>query len=211
MKELVIIGAGGFGREVYNLALETNDYGSKFIIKGFLDDNKNALDSFENYKPIIGSVNDYGIESNDVFVCAMGNVVQKEKCVTMIKKKGGEFISLIHPTAHIGINTEIGVGSIVCFNACISCDVTIGNFVSIQPFAALGHDVKVGDWCHLNAYAFLGGRVEVLERATIHTGAIVVPQKKVAEESIVGANSVVIRNVKKGKTVFGIPADYIEF
>lgn len=211
MKHLLIIGARGYGREVYNLFLECSNSLEDTCCKGFLDDKNDALLGFPNYPPIISSVEDYEVETDDVFICALGDVSYKKKYAEIILNKGGKFINLIHPTAHIGINTKLGVGCIVGYNANISCDITIDDFVTIQPFAALGHDVKVGKWCHLNAFCFLGGKVEVGEQSTIHTGAIIVPSKKVANNSIVGAGAVVIRNVKSGKTVFGNPAECIEF
>jgi sugar O-acyltransferase (sialic acid O-acetyltransferase NeuD family) len=206
MKNLIIIGARGFGREVYCLATETKEYNVDFDIKGFLDDKADALDGYKNYPPILDSVENYVIQENDVFICALGDPTYKKKYATIIQEKGGEFISLIHPTAHIGLNSIIGKGCIICANSFISCDVTLGDFVTVQPFSMLGHDAKVSSNCQLNTYSFLGGFVEIGNNVTLHTGAIVVPHKKVYDNSIVGAGSVAIRNVKENTTVFGIPA-----
>ena len=92
MKNLLIIGARGFGREVYNLFLESKSNLPDIQIKGFLDDKADALDSFSNYPSIISSVEDYIIEETDVFVCALGDVNYKKKYVEIIKSKGGKFI-----------------------------------------------------------------------------------------------------------------------
>lgn len=61
MKNLLIIGARGFGREIYNLALESIGYGTEFTIKGFLDDKKEALDGYDGYPSIISSVENYAV------------------------------------------------------------------------------------------------------------------------------------------------------
>lgn len=206
MKRLLIIGARGFGREIYNLATECDGYGSDFVVAGFLDDKSDALDGYEGYPSILGSVEDYDIGEKDVFVCALGDVLYKRKYVQMILDKGGEFMPLIHPNAYVSKNVKMGTGCIVCRNALISCDVTLGDFVTIQPFSDLGHDARVGDFCHLNTYAFLGGYAELGEMVTVHTGGIVLPHKKINDNATVGAGSVVIRNVKEGTTVFGQPA-----
>lgn len=206
MKHLIIIGARGFGREIYNLAIECDGYGRDFIVTGFLDDKSDALDGYEDYPSILGAVEDYNIQENDIFVCALGDVFYKKKYVQMVLDKNGEFMTLIHPNAYISKNVKVGTGCIICRNALISCDITIGDFVTIQPFSDLGHDVRVGDYCHLNTYAFLGGYAELGEMVTIHTGGIVLPHKKINDKATVGAGSVVIRNVKEEMTVFGLPA-----
>lgn len=206
MKRLMIIGARGFGREIYNLATECEGYGRDFVVAGYLDDKSDALDGYEGYPSILGSVEDCNVGADDVFICALGDVRYKRKYVQMILDKGGEFMSLIHPTAYISRNVKMGTGCIVSRNALVSCDVTLGDFVTIQPFSDLGHDARVGNFSHLNTYAFLGGFAEIGEMVTIHTGGKVLPHKKVGNNATVGAGSVVIRNVKEGITVFGMPA-----
>ena len=96
MKNIIIIGAGGFGRECYAIALACIENGADFIVKGFLDDNNEALNGYANYPKIIGKLSTYEIEENDAFVCAIGNPKTKEKCTNMILERGGEFINLIH-------------------------------------------------------------------------------------------------------------------
>ena len=95
MKNLIIIGARGYGREIFHFAKESIGYGTDFIIKGFLDDNSDALDGYDGYPPILDSVEDYGIEEDDVFTCALGDVNYKRKYVNLILSKGGEFINII--------------------------------------------------------------------------------------------------------------------
>lgn len=79
-----------------------------------------------------------------MFVCALGDVHYKQKYVEIIKTKGGEFISLEHPSVEVETNVKIGVGCIIRGHSTISCDVTIGNLVTIMGFCVTGHDAKVG-------------------------------------------------------------------
>lgn len=210
MKNLVIIGAGSYGREIYNLALECNGYGTNYVIKGYIDNLYEEV-GYTNYPSILGIVDEYTPEENDVFVCALMDVDIKKKYIDIILEKGGSFISLIHKSARIWQNTTIGSGCIICDNVSISCDVQIGNFVTIQTLSIIGHDCEIGDYSHLNCFTFLGGKCKVGELSTINTGAILHPGKKTGCHALVGAGSVVLRNVKDGKAVFGNPADYIEF
>ena len=209
MKNLLIIGARGYGREIFNYALQCREYNSEWTIKGFLDDNSSALLNYTGYPAIISPVETYEIQPEDVFICALGDVNYKYKYVEIIKDKGGVFISIIHPTATIFSNTIIGEGFIACPYTIISCDIKIGDFVTINSFSELGHDVLVGNYCHINTYAFLGGFVKIGDFSTIHTGAKIIPTVNVGSHTIVGAGSVVIKKVKDNCTVFGNPAKVI--
>lgn len=204
MKHLLIIGARGFGREVYNLFLDCKF--ADIDCKGFLDDKADALAEYSNYPPIISSVESYIPKPDDVFICALGDVAYKEKYASVLLEKGGIFISLIHPSASISMNTTIGQGCIIEKNAIVSCDVTIGDFVTVMPQAVLGHDTQVGDWSHIGSFAFMGGFSKLGRSVTLHPTVNILPHKKVGDNATVGAGSVVIRPVQEGRTVFGIPA-----
>lgn len=207
MKNLIIIGARGFGREIYNIAIKTKEYNTEWTIKGFLDDKADALNGFKNYPPIISSVEDYQVQDEDVFICALGDVGYKKKYVNLILIKGGKFTNIIHPTSIIvNNNTKLGIGVIVGALTYISNDVTIGNFVTIQNHSVVGHDVKIGDYCQINALTFFGGFSELKESVTVNPNASIAPKKVVAENTVVGLNSAVIKDTRPNTTVYGNPA-----
>ena len=210
MKDLYIIGARGFGREVYGLAKECTGFQNDYVIKGFLDDKSDALEGMEDYPPIIDSVEKFIPSENDVFICALGDPHWQKHYAKIIMDKGGKFISLIHPSATIGKNTKIGKGCIIHQKAIISCDITLGDFVTCQSLSVLGHDVFVEDYCHLGSFSMFGGYSRIGSLTTVHPGAIVLPHTKVEENCIVGAGAVVIRKVKSGSTVFGNPAKVLK-
>jgi sugar O-acyltransferase (sialic acid O-acetyltransferase NeuD family) len=209
MKKLLIIGARGFGREVYTLSTQTNEYGKEWSIKGFLDDKVDALEGFENYPPIISSVEDYEVKDEDLFVCALGDTTQKKKYIGMILEKGGKFANVIHPTSIIGANTKIGSGVIICPFTYVSNDITMGNFVTVQTHSAVGHDTVIGDYAQINALTFFGGYSEIEDGATINPGAMIAPKKKVGQNTIIGLNSSVVRDIESNCTAYGNPAKKI--
>lgn len=211
MKNLVIIGARGFGREYYNGLKLRKDYGKTFVIKGFLDDKYDALSSFEGYAPILSSVEDYVIEPDDVFTCALGDPHCRKKYVNIIRERGGRFLTLINSKSIIHPNAQIGEGVMISAFCCISANVKIGDFTTIQHFCNIGHDVQIGSFCALESYTFMGGFSVIGNDVTLHTRATILPHVKVGEGAIVGAGSVVLRNVKAGMTVFGVPAKKVEF
>jgi len=209
MKHLLIIGARGFGREVYNLFLTCKAAGLELDCIGFLDDKTDALDGYGNYPPIVSSVEEYSIQEGDVFICALGDVTYKRKYSEYMLNKGAEFISLIHPSVQFGLNTKIGNGCIIRAEASVSCDIQIGNFVTIMGYSILGHDVRIGNYCHIGAHSFMGGFSILEDQVTLHPNVKVMPHKKIGFNSIVGIGSTIMKNVNPNITVFGSPAKKI--
>ena len=211
MKNIIIIGARGYGREYYQSSSQHSDYGKAFTIKGFLDDKSDALNGFDGYPPILSSVEDYIVQADDVFVCALGNSYARAKYIDIIRKKNGKFHSSIHPTAIICDGVELGEGITISQFCTISANVKIGDFTTVQAYSTFGHDAQIGKFCSIEAYTFLGGFAQIGNYVTLHTRATILPHIKVGDNSIVGAGSVVIKNVKENITVFGNPAKKIEF
>ena len=211
MKHLLIIGARGWGREVFDIAEACIKAGIEIDVKGFLDDKMDALQGLEHYPPIIGPVETYEIQEDDVFICALGDVDYKNHYARLIQDKGGEFISLIHPTAILGNNAKYGIGCVVGAYANLSSDTRIGDFVTISIRAGMGHDSKIGDYSHIGGNCVISGFVTIGEYVTMHPGCLVVPHRKIGDHSVIGTGSVVLGNVKADTTVFGNPAKKVEF
>ena len=211
MKNLIIIGARGFGREAYNAFCGYYGNEKEWRVKGFLDSKSDALDGYAGYPPIIGSPEDYEVRSEDCFFCAMGDVKWRRYYAEMLLNKGGKFISIVSPKLKTDRNTTYGVGCFIEGNASISCDIHIGDFTFIFGPSVLGHDVQVGDFCHLGAFTFMGGFSKLEDNVTLHPGAQVLPHKIVKQGAIVGAGSVVRKNLTAETTVMGVPAKKIEF
>lgn len=211
MKHLVIIGARGWGREIYAAVRNTKAYQDlEYDVKGFLDDKTDALDGLKgDFPPILGSVESYEVQPDDVFFCAMGDSQWRKHYVEMISSKGGHFITVVNPMARINPTATIGEGTYIGAYSIISDNVVIGNHCVLQCFNDLGHDAEVGDYVSIESYVFLGGGAKIGDMSTMHTKSSVIPHKTIGKNCIVGINSVVMRNIKDGKTVFGIPAKEI--
>lgn len=206
MKNLLIIGARGYGRGVCDIARSMPGYGKDFSIKGFLDDKSDALDGYNGYPPIIDSVEHYDIQDGDVFACALGDVKYKKKYIQIILSKGGEFYNIIHSSASVGQNTKIGKGVIIGYGTQIDCDVTIGDFCNIQTNAVIGHDSRIGDWCMIDCFAFTGGFAKIGEGVTLHTHSTIIPKLEVGDYAVINAGSLCIRKVKPYSVMLGNPA-----
>lgn len=211
MKELVIIGAGGMGRDIYWSARCCHGYGEDFIIKGFLDDDLSSQDGFEDYPPLLGTIDNYKIQENDVFTCSIGNVQTKAKVCETLKAKGARFYTLINKTAIVHEHTILGEGCYVGEYALIGTEATIGDNCLIQAFSIIGHDCKIGNYVRIDTHSVIIGGVEIDNRATIHTAAVVSHKVIVGEDAVVAACSFVIKKVKPGTTVCGNPAKRLDY
>ena len=205
MKNLIIIGAGGMGRTIYSNALESIGYGEKFVVKGFIDDNLNALDGFSNYPPLIGTIKDYIPQPDDVFVSSIGGA-SRRACMEEIISRGGEFMELIHQTARIYTNAKLGKGNFIGAYTVIGNDAEIGDYNMIQSYTVIGHDAKIGSWNRIDTHVTCVGGIIVEDDVNIHTSAVISHKVRVETGAHVGALSFVIRKVKAGTTVMGNPA-----
>lgn len=205
MKHLVIIGAGGMGRTLYDLARESLGYMTDFTVKGFLDDNPTALDNFSWYPPIIDKISDYVPQHGDIFVSSLGGNVRRV-CMESIISRGGEFISLVHKTARIGSNVIMGKGNVIGAFTTLGADAVIGDYNMIQSYTVIGHDVHIGNWNRIDTHVTCVGGVIIENETNIHTSAVINHGVVVESAARVGACSFVIRRVKSGTTVMGNPA-----
>lgn len=210
MKNLVIIGAGGFAREIYDLANVCFQGDAGFKVKGFLSDGPSNIEAMR-YPPVLSTVAGYDVQPGDVFFCAIGKVSDRKKTVTLILDKGGTFINLVHPTAVISPSVRLGVGVGIKAFCVLASDVIVGDFTFLQSSVIMGHDVQVGKYCQVNSFAFFAGYSKVHDLVSINAGAKLVQNTVVEENAVVGMGSVVLNKVKAGTTVFGIPAKRISF
>lgn len=200
MKQLVIIGASAMGREACSYA---RDCGMK--VKGFLDSRKAILRGHDDYPDIIGLVEDYKIANDDVFVCAVGDPQDRKRYVDIIQRRGGRFVSILHPTAYIGHNVNVGEGCIVCPHATASADVNIGKHVIINVNASINHDNQIGDFSTICPGARLAGRVKTGAFVFIGIGSTIISDVEIGENVFVAAGAVVVKSHSSGM-LMGVPA-----
>lgn len=210
MKELIIVGAGGFGRELLQWVKDINKAQDKWLIKGFIDDNPHALDVLECDYSVIGSVEDWQPSNEEVFACAIANPVIKEKVTTLLKTRGAIFEKIIHPTALIGDHDSIGEGLVVYPHSCVTVNATVGSFVTLLSSSIIGHDAIVGDFTTISSYSDITAGVNIGKRVFLGSHSTIVPKRKIGDDAYIGAGSVVVTNVKENKKVMGNPAKKIE-
>ncbi len=227
MKNLLIIGAGGFGREVLMMAIDNPCYGVDWVIKGFLDSRSHILDDVakdsnllpdamayspekrQHYNrdyPVLADPLTYQPQADDVFLCAVGAPADRRKYAEPLLAKGAQFIRLVHPLSAVSTFAEVGAGSIIGPYASMSPDSKIGCHVSVSSYTALAHDVRVDDWVEIGAHCLVAGNVSIHTGARIHPGSIITPKSSIGEHAVVAAGSVVFKQVPAHTTVMGNPA-----
>ena len=210
-KNLLIIGAGGFGREVLQWVKDINKIKPTWNIIGFIDDNLSALEKIECDYKVVGTIKDWKPKENERFVMAIAHPKTKQEIARNLKNKGAIFTSLIHPTASISDMAQIGEGLVMYPHSLITVNTKIGDFVTILSFNEVGHDAVIGNYCTISSYCDITGGVKLGDRVFLGSHATIIPQRKVGNDVYIGAGSVVISNLKSSIHVFGNPAVKIDF
>ena len=196
-KKLVIIGASGHGKVIADIALKNG-----YEIVGFLDDN-DSLQEICGF-PVLGSIkNVCQYKENCEFVIAIGNNEIREKIATTYDVK---WATLIHPSAIIGMQVQIGEGTVIMANAVINPCVTIGRHCIINTGAIVEHDNAIEDYVHISVGVKLAGTVFVGHNTWIGIGAVVSNNLRICDNCVIRAGAVVVDNIDKSGNYQGVPA-----
>lgn len=205
MKDLIIVGASGFGREIAQYIEDINKEANTWNILGFIDDNLEALKGIEHEYKVIDTIHGHTPTPDVAYVCALALPKVKRKIVELLESRGARFITLVHPTARVSQYAKIGHGCVITPNSNINTEAIIGDFVAVLA-SGIGHDASVGNYSTLSGHVCVNGHVQIGTDVYVGCGALIAPSKKIGDGATVGIGSVVISNVKPGVTVFGNPA-----
>ena len=204
MNKLIIIGAGGHGKVIADIAQKLGRY--EEIV--FLDDRgvKEELGF-----PIIGKTSDVQkyVNSADFFV-AIGDRGVRCEFIEKLLSIGATVPTLIHPSAIIGSNVKIGVGSAIMAGVVIGPCAVIGKGVIVNTCSSIDHDCKVGDYCHISVGVHLAGTVTLGKKVIIGAGAIVKNNVNIADDCILDAGAVVIEDVDLAGTIVSVSVKRVE-
>ena len=208
MKKLIIVGCGGFARELYWHAQDSLGYLETWELKGFLDGDVRLPEAeYEKLElPVVGDIASYEIQPDDVFVCAVGTPAVRKKMSEALRARGGKFFTLMHKTAIVHGTAQIGEGTILCPRVSIHDHAVIGKDVLFNGNSGAGHDVTVGDHSCFMGGCSLCGYAQIGRETYWGDGACALPHSRVDDGAFVGARSVVFKHVRAGQKVFGNPA-----
>ena len=204
---IVIVGAGGHGRELHwalSAALEAGSSAARIV--GFVDDQRPVDGLLERIGSAwLGQI-DALADHAGRWVLGIGAPGSRARVFERVDGVGDGPIDVIHPSVLVGPDVLWGDGFVACANVSITTHVRFGMHVHCNRHVTIGHDCVVGDFVSLHPAAVLSGNVTVGERTMIGAGAVVLPGVTIGRDVQVGAGAVVTRAVPDGATVVGSPA-----
>lgn len=208
MKDIVIIGAGGFAREVVWLIEENNKRNPEWNILGFISESKDS--SLLTY-PILGN-DEWLLNCNREInaVCCVGNADLREKIISKYKDSKINFPTIISNNAIVSSQTKIGNGVIICAGTIITVNVEIDDFCIINLDCTIGHEAKLGSFVTMYPSVNVSGNVNVGRNTELGTGSSVIHGMNIGEHVILGASAAVVRDIPSWTTAVGVPAKVIK-
>lgn len=203
--QIVLIGAGGFGRETAGLVASL----AGVEALGFLDDAPQLQGKTLARLGVLGSLDLLPSMPEVGVVITMGNPQDpaiRSRIVERLSLPAERYRTLIHPMATVGPDVEIGAGTVIHAGSVFTQDIRIGRHVAIMPNVVFTHDDQVGDFATLGAGAMLAGSVVVEDSAYVGSGATVREGCRIGPGAVVGMGSVVLTDVPGGEAWAGVPA-----
>ncbi len=213
LKDLYIIGAGGFGREVAWLVEKINRVEPTWKLEGFIDDNADIHGIIQDGYSVVGNCDYLMNVMEEVWVvCAVGTAKIRKEIIKKLKKfTNVKFATLIDPDVICSQRMNIGEGSIICAGTIITVDISIGKHVIINLDCTIGHDDIIHDFATIYPSVNISGNVVIGECAELGTGTKIIQGIAIGKESVIGAGAVVIHNIPEKCTAVGSPAKPIKF
>jgi sugar O-acyltransferase (sialic acid O-acetyltransferase NeuD family) len=209
---LVIIGAGGFGREVHDVVDAINaqvGVGARPIeVVGYLADGGADVDLLPDGVPFLGPVEMLtGLPADVSYVIGIGSGVARRRIDQWAIGHGRQAATLIHPSAQIGRNrVSFGPGTIIGATCVVTTNVRVGRHVHLNIGATVGHDVVLGDYVTVNPQVAISGYVVLEDEVELGAASTVIPRRRIGARTVVGAGAAVIRDLPADVTAVGVPA-----
>ncbi len=200
--KLIIIGASGHGKVVADIAIKTNKWKSI----AFLDEDESIKTSLG--LEVVGKSDDaynYNYKDEVDFFVAIGNNTIREEIQEKLISKGFSVVKIVHPSAIIGTDVEIGIGTVIMAGVVINSSSKIGNGCIINTSCSLDHDNIIGDYVHISPGSNLAGAVTVGKGCWLGVGSVVSNNINICSGCKVGAGAVVVKDITELGTYVGVP------
>lgn len=205
---LIIVGAGGFAKEIAFLASRLKSCN----LIGFVDDNYASLPKKILRKPVLGSIDSLLKYSSKTSV-AIGIAnpkIKKQVYIKLAKNRNLDFPNLMDPSALIGIQVRQGIGNILMANTTYTADIILGNFNMINIGSTIGHDTVIGNYNAIFPSVNISGNVVIGNENELGIGTKIIQNTSIGNENIFGAGAVVVNNIRNKTKNVGIPTKIIE-
>ena len=211
-RELVVVGAGGFGRETVEAVRALNDTGARWRLAGYLDDDFARHGTAIDGVSVIGGMEElHKMPDVSIVVCTgrPDNYVSRPRIVEMLNLPQERYATIIHPSASVSSTSQAGPGTVLLAHTVLTASVTVGSHVAIMPHVILTHDDVIEDFATIASGACLGGNVHVGRCAYVGAGVLVREERSIGSGALVGMGAVVTRDIPPHEVWAGVPARYI--
>lgn len=212
MKRVVIIGAGGHGREVAEIVRHQSQEGGELSALGFIDDNPSLRHQTIDGLPVLGDWTWFeGVSRSEIAViCAVGSPQVARHLAQRAVSIGLSFINAISPLAYVSPYAKVGDGLVMFPHTVANSGSLLGDHCILNVSATVSHDTKISRYSNINPGAHLAGNVSVGEGCYVGMGANIIQGKSIGEWTTIGAGAVVIRDLPANVTAVGVPATVIK-
>jgi len=205
MKNLILVGAGGFFLELYDYLQSDERAMQKIRLKGVLDD---AAHCAQQLLPHLGAVADYDPQADDLFLITIGNVHHRKRCYELLKQKGANFYTYIHPSAIVAKSAELADGCIVAPYSVINAKAIVAANVAVNVHCSIGHESTIGFSSVLSPYAAVNGNAKVGDLCFLGTRSTIFPGKYLGDKGIVDSHSYVKSDAPE-KSIVSLRGEYL--
>lgn len=209
-RPLVIVGAGGHGREVLDIVEALEARAPRFELLGFLDDRPRAPGASVRGLPVLGGVDWLAtVDRRPLVVVAVGSSAARWRVTARLRAYGVEHPMLVHPTAQLTRGVSLAPGVVIAAGAILTTDIVLGAHTHVNVGATISHDARVEDFVTVGPGSHLAGSVQLGEGNDLGVGVVAVPGVEVGPWCIVGAGTVLVRQTPANVTVAGVPGRVI--
>jgi sugar O-acyltransferase (sialic acid O-acetyltransferase NeuD family) len=211
-RPLLIVGAGGFGRETAEAVRAAEEERPRWDLLGFLDDDPALQGREVGGVPVVGPLSAVDRFADALLVVSVGhpgNYFARRRIVRRLALDPSRYATIVHPTAVVPPSAELGPGTVLLATVVATTGVQIGAHVVVMPGVVLTHDDRVADYATLGAGVRLAGGVRVREGAYVGAGALVREDLTVGAWALVGMGAVVTHDVPAGEVWAGVPARFL--
>jgi sugar O-acyltransferase (sialic acid O-acetyltransferase NeuD family) len=211
--DVLVVGAGGHGREILAYVRDLAGAGARIRVLGFVDQGKprgwlgdaEILGGFSELKALLERRAGAPLR----YITAIGDNRARRECVEKAERLEARNFApwtLSHPRAIVGGDVSIGEGTCLAPGSVLTTNVRVGKHCIVNVNASISHDSVVGDFANINPGAVVAGNVRIGEGCYIGAGATVIDKVSIGEWTTVGAGAVVVDDIPAHATAVGVPA-----
>ncbi|HSK96940.1 MAG TPA: NeuD/PglB/VioB family sugar acetyltransferase [Euzebyales bacterium] len=205
---VVILGAGGFGRNILDVIDALNRQRPRYHVVGFLDPDEHALPVTTRPGGAVIGTDDDLAKLDARFVISVASTTLRRELDRAVVRAGKQVVdALVHPTCSIGADVDLGAGAVLTPGVRVASNVTVGRHTHVNFNSSVGHDAVLEDFVTVFPQVAISGYATLEQGVTMGTGSVVIPGVRIGAGATVGAGAVVVRDVPPHVTVVGVPAE----